>query len=90
MARIINDSPAYKLALEAADHQCQGTRTKGRGTDKAEERCIHTDRGGWPLILAVDDTKGPLLLCRPCLDKLQGPTHRRAERAVLPGQEPLF
>lgn len=90
MARIISDSPAYKLALAAADHQCQGTRTRGRGAAKTEERCIHTDRGGWPLTLVVDDTRGALLLCKPCLDRLQAPTHRKAERAVLPGQEALF
>ena len=90
MARIINDSPAYQLALAAADHQCQGARTRGRGAAKTEEQCIHTDRGGWPLTLVVDDTRGALLLCKPCLDNLQAPTHRKAERAVLPGQEALF
>lgn len=90
MARIINDSPARKLALEAADHQCQGETTRGRGTSKVTEQCIHTDRGGWPLTLVIDDTRGALILCKPCLEKLQAPIVRKAANAVLPGQDSLF
>jgi hypothetical protein len=90
MARVLNDSPAYLIAVKAADHQCQGTTSRGRGAAKTTERCIHTDRGGWPLVLVVDDARGALILCEPCYDKIQAPISRKAARAVLPGQEALF
>jgi hypothetical protein len=90
MARILNDNPAFKLALEAADHQCQGEITRGRGQAKTTEQCVHTDRGGWRLLFVLDDTRGALILCEPCYAKLQAPTTRRAARTVMPGQESLF
>jgi hypothetical protein len=90
MARILNDPQVYRLAIEAADHQCQGERTRGRGAAKTTEQCIHSDRAGYVLVLVVDDTRGALVLCKDCLAKLQAPIARRAERAVLAGQESLF
>jgi len=86
MARILNDPQVYRLAIEAADHQCQGERTRAKTT----EQCIHSDRAGYVLVLVVDDTRGALVLCKDCLAKLQAPIARRAERAVLAGQESLF